>query len=250
MDEKLAFLERAISDLESAPGGGTLFACVRLAESAAAMTPGAFRMPFGLSVEDETRVAAAPLRERAIAVLARWSALLAPKEQTSLAKSMKPLGLPVFVTVRTPKPRARVLFTIPVAASDTDTGEPVTLPSVLACFDGAKAWGGDEIHTLPCISDATGATSELFGEEGWAIGSSAVLAYLEDENRLTLRLAIDARRSPPKKELQRLVTAVREELFMSGFGMNLDWEDVKGEPNATLGVHEEELTFEVVKLGR
>jgi len=250
MNEKLAFLERALSDCESSTGSVSLFSCIRLAESAAALTPGAFQMPFGLSVDDDTRVAAAPLRERAIETLSRWSALLAPKERTTLAKSMKQLGLPVFVTVRERKPRARVLFTIPVEARDTETGEPVSLPSVLACFDGAKAAGGDELHTLPCISAAAGGTAELSGQEGWATGSSAVLAYLEDANGLVLRLAIDALRAPPKKDLQRLVAAVREELFMSGWGLNLEWEDVRGEPEVTLGICEEELSVEVLELGR
>ena len=105
-----------------------------------------------------------------------------------------------------------VVFEIRVAVSDSETDEAVSSPR-LAELDGCSEEGALDLTELAPLRDLD-----------WLVEGDLVLRY--DQARAALRGYLEFRAStrPSDDDIARLRSIIEEELFFSGWGMNLEFD--------------------------
>lgn len=178
---------------------------------------------FGLQVPKEVLAApgAAVLAARGIEVLEEWAPHLSLAQHDMLGEllvrtGIRHAGLPM---APSPPPAvARLLVDVPATIQrfdpETEDHEDVHDPAVIARFDGVRASQG--LDDLPCVVRATG------GDDSWCLGGGAALVY-DPATGLRCRLTFEAARVPNAKEVASALKMVEQELFFTGWGLNLEW---------------------------
>jgi hypothetical protein len=193
-------------------------AMTRLLDAAAVLRdprPGA--QVFGLQLPPGGLEGMPALSELCLARARDWAPVLADSARPEMAKLLRRLGLPPLVQEAAPPVVAHQLQVfIRAEAEDLDTEEPVTDLAVLASLAGVPPQNDVSLIDLSCIADA------VSGREGpWARDGRALLVF--ERGALFCRLTFDLVRPPTPDEQNELIAVITDELFFTGWGMNLDW---------------------------
>ena len=179
-------------------------------------TPGK-SMAFGLQLPADGVLEPEPLVARCLELLRAWAPFVPPASGGEFARAIARLEAPMGSS---PAPRrgAHVLRVwCPAVLEDFESNEELVYdaPEVLREYDGVALRNRVELTELPCLRAAA---------SGWAFGGAASLAFDGQEGTLSACLSFDLDRKPTQAELDRLLAAIRDELFFTSWGLNLEWD--------------------------
>jgi hypothetical protein len=216
---------------------------VRLVDAVAALRrePGKTTV-FGLALPAQGVVDPEPLVARGIELLRIWEQVIDPDLRDELAMLAKLVHIPVASQprpVRAPTTHQLQIW-LPVVLDDFEAAEETiyTSPAILQSFDGVRLRDARDLIELPCLRIASGGDPGAVSNypvHGWATGGEIALAFDPERSTLSARLTFELTCAPSAEELERFLTAVRDELLFTGWGMNLDW-DCEPDPE-TISIH-------------
>lgn len=207
------------------PGAADVSAVPRLADAAAALrNPTSGRQVFGLQPPPGGIPGAGALAERCLDALRAWAPMLDAETSEALALQLRDLGLPPIVAApEPPTPTLALHVFVGARIEDLETGEKVDDPALLDrvgnLVHGAPERSDFSLVDIPCIDAVVSSEEERWATDGWA-----ELFYDDQERALRCRLTFDLVRAPTPEELSVLLDAIENELFFTGWGMNLDWD--------------------------
>lgn len=208
----------------------------QLAHAAATLRGWGSGQAFGMHVAVWAIPDRRALADRCLAMLARWVRFLSEEQSEQVAKMLRQLHLPVPDGLPEPSaadaPVARLFVYTKAQVHDIDTTETITDPEVVDAYVGAQP-------TIPI--DDSPLTDVMGGERhGWWRGGEVTIVRgddADDADALRCELAFDLAKVPDSSEIGRVLRIVEEELFFTGWGLNLDFTSDRSDSYDGVALH-------------
>jgi hypothetical protein len=218
---------------ESRPGNPDVNVVTQLCDAAASLRGQGSGQVFGMQVDAASVTGASDLADRALAVVTEWLPTLTTDQHAAIGSVLAKLGLPAVGGAVAPLPKrvvSKLLVWTKAEVVDIDTSAVITDPTIIARFEGARP--SSDLGDPLCLVDATE------GDDGFWIGGDAELVLDHARTGLRCLLTLDLARVPTTEQVNRLLGVIENDLFFTGWGLNLDWEveDQDGLENVSVSV--------------